>query len=228
MLVADLAKPDDELVRRGDEPALALDGLEDDRSDVLGSDECQERVAQRSECVGSRGAAIGVRERDAIDLGRERAETGLVRMGLRGESQREHRPAVERALECDHGVTAGVRASELDGVLDRLGACVEEGRLGGAGERREREQPFGQLRVHLVRHDSEVRVRELLELLLGSGDHVRMRMADVQTADATGEVDEDVAVDVDDRGPVGLGRDDGKGDRKRGGDARCEPVEHRA
>ena len=46
VLVADLAEPFDELARRGDEAALALDGLEDDRGDVLGGDERRERPAQ--------------------------------------------------------------------------------------------------------------------------------------------------------------------------------------
>ncbi len=38
------------------------------------------------------------------------------------------------------------------------------------------------------------------ELLLGRGDHLRMRVADVQAADAAGEVDEGVAVDVGEQG----------------------------
>ena len=52
---------------------------------------------------------------------------------------------MERALEADHGVAARVGARELDGVLDRLGAGVEERRLRRAGERREREQALGEL-----------------------------------------------------------------------------------
>ena len=58
-------------------------------------------------------------------------------------------------------ITAGRRvyeARELDRVLDRLGAGVEEGRLGGAGERRALEQPLGERDVDLVRDDREVGV----------------------------------------------------------------------
>ena len=40
---------------------------------------------------------------------------------------------------------------------------------------------------------------KLVELLLRGGDDLRMRVADVQAADAAGEVDEDVPVDVGDR-----------------------------
>ena len=66
-------------------------------------------------------------------------------------------------------------------------------------------------RVDLVRDDREVGVREALELLLGGLDDVRMRMADVQAADAAREIDERVAVDVGQRGAARLGG----GDRER-------------
>ena len=108
---------------------------------------------------------------------------------------------MERALERDHRRAAGVEPRELDGVLDRLGARVEERRLRGPAERREREQALGERRVDLVGHDREVGVREALELLLGRGDDMRVGVADVEAADAAGEVDEDVAVDVGERAP---------------------------
>ena len=164
---------------------------------------------------------VDVVERDAVHLGRERAEAFLVRPRLRGEREREVGAAVEGALEADHGRAAGVRARELDRVLDRLGAGVEEGRLRRPAERREREQALGQRRVDLVRDDREVGVREALELLLRGLDDVRMRMADVQTADAAREIDERVAVDVRQRGATRLGGGDREGDRKRRRHARC-------
>ena len=75
--------------------------------------------------------------------------------------------------------------------------------------------------VDLVRDDREVGVREALELLLRRRDDVRMRVTDVQAADAAGEVDEDVAVDVGERRAARLGGDDREGDRERRGDARA-------
>jgi pyridoxamine 5'-phosphate oxidase len=58
-------------------------------------------------------------------------------------------------------------------------------------------------------------VAELRQLLLRRRDHPRMRVPDVQAPDAAGEVDEGVAVDVGDRGPVSLRDHDGEVDRER-------------
>ena len=58
------------------------------------------------------------------------------------------------------------------------------------------EQALGERDVVLVRDDREVGVREALDLLLRGLDDARMRVADVEAADAAGEVDERVAVDV--------------------------------
>ena len=77
VLVADLAQTAHELGHGRDEPALALHRLEDDRGDVLGADERRERPLKGGERLLGRGPAVRVRERDAVDLGRERAEPGL-------------------------------------------------------------------------------------------------------------------------------------------------------
>ena len=67
---------------------------------------------------------------------------------------------MEGALERDHGRALRVEAREFDGVLDGLGAGVEEGSLGGPAERRALEQPLGELDVRLVGNDGEVGVEE--------------------------------------------------------------------
>ncbi len=140
----------------------------------------------------------------------------------------EQRATVERALERDHRRTLRVRARELDRVLDRFRAGVEERRLRGAGERRDREQPLGERDVHLVRDDREVGVEEARGLLLHGLDDVRMRVADVQAADAAGEVEERVAVDVGQRrAPRALGDDDRQVHRERIGDDALLPLEDR-
>ena len=63
----------------------------------------------------------------------------------------------------------------------------------------DRDQPLGELDVDLVRDDREVRVREARQLLLRGLDDLRVRVADVEAADAAREVDERVAVDVGER-----------------------------
>ena len=193
-----LRTPSHELTRRDDEAALALDGLDHDRGDRLGGDLRHERALERGERRLPVGPAVVVRERHAVDLGRKRPEAGLVRVRLRGQREAEQRPPVEAALEADHCRPAGVRAGELDRVLDRLGARVEERRL-CVRDRRQLAEPLREPDVGLVRDDREIRVAEPLELLLRRLDDPRVRVADVQAADAAGEVDEGVPVDVGER-----------------------------
>ena len=125
---------------------------------------------------------------------------------------------MEAALERDHRGPLRVRARELDGVLDRFRAGVEERRLRRAAERRDGEQPLGERDVDLVRNDREVGVEEARGLLLHGLDDVRMRVADVQAADAAGEVEERVAVDVGQQCAASLCCDDRQEERKRVGD----------
>jgi hypothetical protein len=143
VLVADAPQPAHELDRGDDEAALALDRLDDERGHRLGRDLRDERALERGQRRRAVGAAVLARERHAVDLRRERAEASLVRTRLRREREREERSPVEGALERDHGWAPGVRPSELDRVLDRLGSRVEERRLDAAGDRRELGEPLG-------------------------------------------------------------------------------------
>ena len=227
VLVADPAQPDEKIARRGKEAGLALDGLDDERCDLLRGDLGRERALDGAErLVGGRPAVI-LRERHAVDLGRERPEPRLVRVRLRGHRQREHRPPVEAALEREHGRALRVRARELDGVLDRLGARVEERRLRRLAHRRELGQPLRELDVDLVGDDREVGVRELLQLRLSGLDDARVRVTDVQAAHAAREVDERVPVDVGQRRAVCLRDHDRRVDRERIGDDAGLPLEDR-
>ena len=107
---------------------------------------------------------------------------------------------MEGALERDDALALRVQACELDGVLDRLGAGVEERAARLAGDRGEHTQPLGELDVALVRDDREVGVQEPIGLLGDRRDDARMVVPDVRDAHAADEVDERVAVDVRDRG----------------------------
>ena len=225
VLVADAADAREELLRSDDEAALALHRLDHERGDALRRDGGHERALERVERIPSRRPAIVLCERHAIDLGRERAEARLVRVRLRRQGHGQQRPAVEAALECDHRRPLGVRARELDRVLDRLGAGVEERGLRRARERGHCHEPLRQRDVELVRNDREVGVREAVELLVGRSDHARMRVTDVQAPDAAGEVQERVPVDVGDRRALAVIDDDRQEDRERVGDHARLPVE---
>ena len=54
---------------------------------------------------------------------------------------------MEGCIERDHRLAAGGETCDLDGVLDSLGARVEEGGARRAGERRELPEPLGKLDV---------------------------------------------------------------------------------
>jgi len=125
---------------------------------------------------------------------------------------------VEAALERNHRRALRVRARELDRVLDCFRARVEERCLRRAAERRDRDQPFGERHVRLVRDDREIRVEVLRGLLLDRFDDSRVRVADVQAADAAREVDERVAVDVGQRRAFTVLDHDRQEDRQRIGD----------
>ena len=199
VLVADPAQTLDELRRRRQEPALALLRLEHDRGDVIAPRRESRTSARARRARSSRRAAIRVRVRRPVDLGRERPEARLVRMRLRRHRQRHQRAAVERAVERDDALAPRVQARELDRVLDRLGAGVEERGARLAADRDERAEPLGELHVALVRHHGEIGVEEAIGLLGDRLDDARVVVPDVRHADAADEVDERVAVDVRDR-----------------------------
>ena len=208
VLVAEAADARHELGRSNDEAAFALHRLDDDRRHMLGSDLGHECALERCERCARVWAAIVVRERDAVDLGGERAKAGLVRMRLRSERHGQQRAPVEAALEGDHGRPLRACARDLHGVLDRLGPGVEERGLRRRRDRRQGAEPLGELHVDLVRDDSEVGVREELRLLLDRGHDPRVRVAHREAADAAREVDEGVAVDVGERRATAFRRDD--------------------
>ena len=159
-------------------------------------------------------AAIGIRGRCAVHLGRERPEALLVRDDLRGHRHGEQRPAVERVVEDDHGRAAGRDARDLDRVLDRLGARVQEQRLLiCTPTRRQLGESPTHFDVRLVHADHCALVQITIDLLVHRFDDGRERVADVGTTDPAGEVDVLTSVDVPDAGSFGavdedrLGRD---------------------
>ena len=111
-------------------------------------------------------------------------------------------------LECDHAVSSRVEPGELDRVLDRLGARVEERTPGRSRDRDERSEPLGQLDVTLVRNHGEIGVKKSRGLFRDRLDDARVVVPDVRDSHATDEVDERVAVHIRDGRAEGFSGDD--------------------
>ena len=132
---------------------------------------------------------------------------------------------MESPLEGDHGRASGVQSRELDRVLDRLRARVEERGTGLGGDRDERAEALRELDVRLVGDDGVVRVDEPLGLVDDRVDDPRMCVTGVDDADTAGEVDEDVAVDVRDRRVLGGRGEDRQVRVQRCSDRPCLTLE---
>ena len=127
---------------------------------------------------------------------------------------------MEGALEGDDARPSRREPRDLDGVLDGLGARVEERRARRACERRQLAETLGELDVAGVGDDREVGVDKPRSLLLDRLDDVRVAVADVAHTDAAREVHERVAVDVGDGRVPRLFRKDRQVDLERLGNRR--------
>ena len=108
---------------------------------------------------------------------------------------------MEAAVEDDHRAAPGERARDLHRVLDGLGAGADQQRLvlAVAAARRQLGEPAADLDVRLVHRDHEALVQVAVGLRVDRGDDLRRVVAEVQAAEAAGEVDERRAVGVGDR-----------------------------
>ncbi len=204
MLVEELLQTAREVGRHRDEPAFTLHRLEHGAGDGGGVDVTLEEMLQAGDRVVLADPAEGIRRRRPVHLGGERAEARLVGDDLRGHGHREERAAVERVVEDDHRRTAGRHARDLDGVLDRLGARVEQHRLlVGPAAGRELGEPPAHLHVRLVHPDHEALVHVLVDLGVHRIDDRGQVVAEVGTAEPAGEVDVLAPVGVPD--PRALG-----------------------
>ena len=190
--------------RRNYEAAFAEDRLDDDGGDgLLRNVAAKELVEGLRSAVGlatgirlAVRAAIAVGVRDAIDVAGEGLESGLVGMGLAGQRHAEQGAAMEGVFETHDRRTLGVGARDLHRVLDGLGAGVQEKRLLGEIAGREPVHGFGQRDVVLVRRDLRAGVQEAINLLVNCGGHRGIAMSHIEAPDASGEIDEGVAIDV--------------------------------
>ena len=181
------------------EAALALDGLDEHAREIACSDlhgELVDRAGGRLLAGHPFGVAQRVRHRGTVDLGSERAEMVLVGEVLGGQRHRQVRAAVVRVVEHRDRLTARRMAGDLDGVLDRLGARVEQrGALLVVAGRHPREL-FADGHVAFVRRHHEAGVREARHLLAHRVHERRARVAHGRHGDAGPEVDQAVPVDI--------------------------------
>ena len=208
LLAAPVGDPGQPARRRDDEAALALDRLDEHRGAVVLADLGVHGLHEGVEGLvrarlDATGPAVGVGHRGAVDLTGERTEAVLVGHVLRRQRHREVGPAVVGVVEHDDRVAAGVVAGDLDGVLHRLGPGVEQRRALLVGARGELGQLLADLDVLLVGRDHEAGVGEVGDLPLDRLDHARGGVADGGDGDAGAEVDELVAVDVDEDAAAG-------------------------
>ena len=141
-------------------------------------------------------AAIAVGVRDAIDLAGEGLEFGLVGMSFAGERETEQGAAVEGVFEANHSGTLGVSTGDLDHILDGFRAGIDEKGLLGEVAGADAVHTLGQGNVVFIRRDLSASVQEPVYLLMNRRGDGGMAMSRIEAANAAGEVDEDVAVNV--------------------------------
>ncbi len=181
-----------------DESAFALDRFDHDRRDVLRAHLLldQRDGATRGLLAGERGAVVsesfpeGIGHRHPVHLGRERAETVLVRHVLRGHRHRQVRAAVVGVIEHHDGIAAGGAARDLHRVLDRFGATVEQHRALGVVTGGQFRESLGDLDVPLVRGDHETGMGESPGLFPNCLDDSRIGGTDARDGDSGTEVDQ--------------------------------------
>jgi hypothetical protein len=183
--------------RRRHEPPFAELELHHDRRDRLGIHRGSEEPLE----VGSVGGAaaldravrsvvpVTVGIGDPVDLRRERAESLLVRHHLRGECHRQVGSAAEPVFETDDRRPPGEGPRDLHGILDRLGAGVDQEGALVVGARRNAVEPLGQLDIWLIGRDGETHMGEAVELSPDGLDHTGMAVAGVDYADSAAEID---------------------------------------
>ncbi len=197
-----------------DEPALALDRLDDHGGEIVGADLLVDdaegalggELAVGGQLLAELRVAERVGHRRAVDLGGEGAEAVLVGHRLRRQRHRQVGAAVIGVVEGDDRLLARVGPCDLDGVLDGLGPGVEQRRPLFADDRGEPVEVLADGDVLLVGRDHEAGMRELGGLRGHGVDDAGRGVADGRDRDARAQVDQPVAVDVLDDAAARAGR----------------------
>ena len=200
-----------EFRRRNDVSPLALNRLDENGGHLVGSHQPMKQVLL--DCRHALDAAVTVGEMlrtlAAVGVagvrhaGNERPEAAPLGDFARGERERPHRAAVERAEKGDHLLPLRVIAGQFEGRLDRLGPRIGEEDFLGKRAGRDLRQFFGQLELAAIIEVGPRHVQKLRRLPMDGLDDARMAMARRADGDARVKIEEPVAVDVLDDGPFG-------------------------
>src|ERR1700687_3691609 len=199
MLAANLLQEHEVILRRNDEPAFAKDRLRDDRGHRLRRYAALERVLEMMrKCFRRRTflGAIRISERNAIHIAGERLKARFVGMGLAGERHGQQCAAMESVLEANYRRALGISPRDLDRVLHRFRAGIEDDRFLGSLSGGKRVQFFRQRDIAFVRSHREAEVQVLLELFPQCRHHARRAVADVETTNPAGKIEIAIAVHI--------------------------------
>ena len=155
--------------------------------------------------------AVRVGHRRAVNLRRKRPETVFVRHALCGKGHREVRPAVVGVIKRDNCLLLGVGPSDLDRVFDRFRAGVEQHAAFLIVARGELVELLGNSDVTLVRSDHEAGVGEQLHLISDGCHYARRTVSDRGHSNPRAEVDQAIAVDIDDHTAASFDSEDRHG-----------------
>ena len=196
MLECELAQPRQEIVRRDQVAALALDRLDEDRRHALGRGDRRKQLLDALHGLVGGHATGGRREGRVKHRRQQRREPPSLACLRRSQRQGAERPAVEGADERDVARPAAGEARELHRALDRLRAGVGEEHLGRRTGQDLRLQALGQLDLRAVVKVGAGHVDEAPGLLLDRGHDFGVGVTGRDDGDACREVQEPVAVDV--------------------------------
>ena len=216
VLLTDLMNAANEFGRHRQEATLALDRLENDGGDLRRIDLALEDLAESSERILRRNAAIQVGRRGAIDLSRVRTHALLVWHRLRRQRHAHQRAPMEALVETDDRVAIRRKARDLDSVLDGLGTRIEQQSLERTLTRMAGNHALDGFDVALVLDDRVHLVHVAGRLLLHRSHNRLGRVSAVERANAPDEVDELAPINVGDARTMRVvGKDRLRVDRRR-------------
>ncbi|MNI25835.1 hypothetical protein D3C73_795110 [compost metagenome] len=201
----------------GEETAVALDRLDDDRGDTIGCHVGGEQLIELRQRVVAADTAVRVGISGVIDLGGEGAEILFVRLAHARQGHAEQGAAVEATAKGNHRRAVGVAPGDLHRVFHGFGAGGEQHAFVVRIATDQLVQPRRHLDVVFVGHHLEAGMGNFADLAADCLDHLRMVMAHIEDADAADEVQVALAIDIPQLGSLGPGRDNrvGSGDTAR-------------